>query len=174
MHACDHQSDAAAGSHPHYGLLGGSFVPQEGIGRKPGALAYHPSFGWEPGLRSVCALDHSLDPEAGFAPGSWGHRGVQVQVQLSCWKPGQLDCCEVGTACGQGEGTDAAALGQGPGHTEAEVTCLQSEAKRTISTLADESIKSVKTLMTSVGNLQLSSEVCFTVCLLTLKMGKMT
>ena len=57
-------------------------------------------------------------------------------------------------------GTDAAAaLGQGRGHTEAGAVCLHSEAKLTINTPADKSTKSVKTLMTSVGDMHLCSEV---------------
>ena len=87
MHACDRQSDAAAGSHPHHGFLGGSFVYQEGIGRKSGALAYHDR---ESAQHSVSDLEHSPGPEAGAAPGFWG----QAQVQLGCEGPEHLDCCE--------------------------------------------------------------------------------
>lgn len=99
----------------------------------PGVLAYHPNPDQESGQRSVCALDHSLG--VGVAPGFWGHRGAQVQVQLGCLGPEHLECCELGTACGQGVGTGAAVLMQGLAHTEVAAACLQAEVKVTIDTL---------------------------------------
>lgn len=133
MHACDHQSDAV-GSHPHHGFAGDGSGPQEGIGRAPGVLAYHPTPDQESGQHPVYALDHSLGPEAGVAPGFWGHRGVQVQVQLGCLRLEHLECCELGTACGQGVGIGAAVLVRGLAHTEGAAACLQAEVKVTIDT----------------------------------------